>query len=782
MADTDHRVTKVLYFVRNGETRPEYTQLVLGKHNSAMNQVLQRLSTKLGVNGMTAAINKLYTLDGRLITDLNECEHRATYVAADHGGWKAVEYVPKPYKTRRRRLPPAQRAPLPAIATPLVPRKDNVAVHLHDPFEGAGYEHHRDASMLATTATAAPSSGEEARDGSVVVVTTDSAADEWVRTELDLRTMLGDDSQSFRQFWKSVRDANHLASGRVTLDALFLTAGGRWPALNDAAMSPTAARWVRNALHHRPVPDGPRQIDNDEQLGRRDAKIYLVVMLYSLWVINALEVEAGAADTVVLRAGDVARLVPSINQSVVKSIARRKGSHGTITLETLVSCYVRDQFSNVFHQKKRGAKRGSNRGSASEPLSSSLTTSEGGTAESLSSSLVDDESRGSESASLSSSLNGVASQAVEESVSAGDNIADLTVPVPSAAPATTPTAALTSSPASASACGGNADDDELPWKEEVIISGNLDDVHSIVLADTINGNNYNDTLDNTAAINDAAESRAADDVASDATDDRSKKPSKPKRSTRRTAPSSRVTHTVVAAAPTTTTTTATTTTTKEKTTARVASASTPPVVTPWLDDDTAGKDGDDGKSITRPQYVSTTFDALEIHIMSIARDDNALEELWEAVDVNDNGKVSLAEIDKEVSSSFPLLNSKPALMRAYQQTRLKDGGDGDEWVQLHEFPQLLVNILYFNKLFQCFDVRYTTPPPPLLFCTGNLIRQCCILHGCLASPNIISSLPPLCNRLASSKYKVSEAYFHATRVTPRTHFELLWVVVNCSMC
>ena len=50
-----------------------------------------------------------------------------------------------------------------------------------------------------------------------------------------------------------------------------------------------------------------------------------------------------------------------------------------------------------------------------------------------------------------------------------------------------------------------------------------------------------------------------------------------------------------------------------------------------------------------------------------------------------------------------MLNHKPALMRAYKQTCLKDGGDGDAWVEPPEFPMLLLNLFYFNKLFQLFD-------------------------------------------------------------------------------
>jgi Ca2+-binding EF-hand superfamily protein len=51
---------------------------------------------------------------------------------------------------------------------------------------------------------------------------------------------------------------------------------------------------------------------------------------------------------------------------------------------------------------------------------------------------------------------------------------------------------------------------------------------------------------------------------------------------------------------------------------------------------------------------------------------------------------------------YPVLDNKPAMMRAYKQTTLREG-DGDAWVERAEFPALLRNLLYFNKLFSIFD-------------------------------------------------------------------------------
>ena len=49
-----------------------------------------------------------------------------------------------------------------------------------------------------------------------------------------------------------------------------------------------------------------------------------------------------------------------------------------------------------------------------------------------------------------------------------------------------------------------------------------------------------------------------------------------------------------------------------------------------------------------------------------------------------------------------MLNNKPALMRAYKQTTQRDG-DGDPWVEKFEFPALLRNLVFFNKIYAVFD-------------------------------------------------------------------------------
>jgi len=115
-----------------------------------------------------------------------------------------------------------------------------------------------------------------------------------------------------------------------------------------------------------------------------------------------------------------------------------------------------------------------------------------------------------------------------------------------------------------------------------------------------------------------------------------------------------------------------------------------------------------GHKATKEHFVNkksfAEFDALEKKIKTIIADHKKLMELWHRIDFNGNNIVSLAEIDKLAVEKFPLLNHKPALMRAYKRTISKaGGGDGDSWVEKKEFKQLLANLFYFNKLFWVFE-------------------------------------------------------------------------------
>jgi hypothetical protein len=110
----------------------------------------------------------------------------------------------------------------------------------------------------------------------------------------------------------------------------------------------------------------------------------------------------------------------------------------------------------------------------------------------------------------------------------------------------------------------------------------------------------------------------------------------------------------------------------------------------------------DAKRVHARKQVVESFAELEHRIKAMVQSPKERDGLWHALDYNGNGLVSLAEIDKWVVEQYPLLDHKPALMRAYKKTTLKDG-DGDAWVEKHEFGPLVRNLFYFNKLFKIFD-------------------------------------------------------------------------------
>ena len=91
------------------------------------------------------------------------------------------------------------------------------------------------------------------------------------------------------------------------------------------------------------------------------------------------------------------------------------------------------------------------------------------------------------------------------------------------------------------------------------------------------------------------------------------------------------------------------------------------------------------------RVLKEDFDALEAEFIGATKDATKLRVFWARIDSNGNGMVSLAELDLWIVAKYPLLNCKPALMRAYKQTCLKDGGDGDAFIEPHEFPMLLVS-------------------------------------------------------------------------------------------
>ena len=75
------------------------------------------------------------------------------------------------------------------------------------------------------------------------------------------------------------------------------------------------------------------------------------------------------------------------------------------------------------------------------------------------------------------------------------------------------------------------------------------------------------------------------------------------------------------------------------------------------------------------------------------------DKLFRRMDVNGNGTLSLAEIDKAIVELWPQFNRKKVLMRAYHAADVSE----DQYVQRREFRLLLRYVVYFNNLWEKFE-------------------------------------------------------------------------------
>jgi Ca2+-binding EF-hand superfamily protein len=99
------------------------------------------------------------------------------------------------------------------------------------------------------------------------------------------------------------------------------------------------------------------------------------------------------------------------------------------------------------------------------------------------------------------------------------------------------------------------------------------------------------------------------------------------------------------------------------------------------------------------------LDALETKLQALTQDTNGLQKMWHQLDYNGNGLVSLAEIDKLVAERYPLLNKKPALMRAYKHATGKPENCSTDCalVEFPQLPMLLTSLFYYNRVYHVFD-------------------------------------------------------------------------------
>jgi Ca2+-binding EF-hand superfamily protein len=73
--------------------------------------------------------------------------------------------------------------------------------------------------------------------------------------------------------------------------------------------------------------------------------------------------------------------------------------------------------------------------------------------------------------------------------------------------------------------------------------------------------------------------------------------------------------------------------------------------------------------------------------------------LWDRIDYNGNGMLSLAELDKAVIEIWPEFNHKPAIMRAYKAADKNDDG----FIRRNEFRRFLKYLELYNNLWDDFS-------------------------------------------------------------------------------
>jgi len=73
--------------------------------------------------------------------------------------------------------------------------------------------------------------------------------------------------------------------------------------------------------------------------------------------------------------------------------------------------------------------------------------------------------------------------------------------------------------------------------------------------------------------------------------------------------------------------------------------------------------------------------------------------LFDSLDPNSNGRLSLAELDKGIIQCYPQFNNKPAIMAAYKAA----DRNGDGFIRRSEFGFFLRFIQYYNNLWHVFE-------------------------------------------------------------------------------
>lgn len=109
------------------------------------------------------------------------------------------------------------------------------------------------------------------------------------------------------------------------------------------------------------------------------------------------------------------------------------------------------------------------------------------------------------------------------------------------------------------------------------------------------------------------------------------------------------------------------------------------------------REGSPGR-ISKPMEIENGPTLLQL---AIQHEPGKSEELFREMDCNGNGKLSLAEIDKEINDKYPSYDHKPVLLRAMKLADREGNRDG--LMELPEFQEFIGFLSSYTDMWKVFE-------------------------------------------------------------------------------
>lgn len=125
---------------------------------------------------------------------------------------------------------------------------------------------------------------------------------------------------------------------------------------------------------------------------------------------------------------------------------------------------------------------------------------------------------------------------------------------------------------------------------------------------------------------------------------------------------------------------------------------------------------------TEARDLLKKFEKLEKETKKKYATAEAMNYLFDKLDDDGSGFLEIDEVYNACQEHFPLLNSIPALMKAFKACLPDRNGEvvlntsgmisacvGDAWVARHEFVDFFTSLQYFNRIYQILSINDTKP-------------------------------------------------------------------------